>query len=385
MELMDKATSITTANRRQFLRNALGTGAGIGLWTWATACSTSAGPAATATVGATDLGCSPGGSQLLDTVAQTDVPMATDLSLDLGAADVLAADVMVGDAQALDTSADVPADASTATNLDVVGSKMPYRQDDPAWATDLMWDRKQVIEVDTKYNGDTKADAESLLRNFSDGNSIGNEGCMLTCMAMVLRLLAAPAKPLWTPKTLNSTAQSLYYYTLPGLSMTTLYADLVAEVCDGNVQLCLKEEYLPGEKTWPKQFANTSALVRAYRTLTPAVRSDFLLMIKLGTYDDTVASHYVLLHPSDAGAPDDDDPEILDPAKPLAETKLWRISDSAQWITQDPDIAAGWQAAGILPKQIGGVWVFARWQADHQRSRLAPLIQAWAAELAKTV
>jgi hypothetical protein len=35
-----------------------------------------------------------------------------------------------------------------------------------------MWDRDLVIQADTDLNGDTKANAESLLREFADGNSI---------------------------------------------------------------------------------------------------------------------------------------------------------------------------------------------------------------------
>ncbi len=43
-------------------------------------------------------------------------------------------------------------------------------------------------------------------------------------------------------------------------------------------------------------------------------------MLWTGTNDDTIASHYVLLHPGDAGSPDDDDPELLDRAMPANAT-----------------------------------------------------------------
>jgi len=322
----NRVRAVTTEpSRRSFLRDAMGAGASLGLGALVAGCATESCPAPTAEA-------------------------------------------------AVDTTPD--------GFLDVVAAKMPYRQDDPAWGADLMWDRDLVIQADTDLNGDTKANAESLLREFADGNSIGNEGCQLTCFAMILRLLAPDTKPAWTPKTLNQAAQDLYYYTLCGLSLTTLYADLVSEVTNGEIQLCAKEEYLSGVESWPREFANTSALVRAYRSLPPKKRSNFLVMLKTGTYDDTVASHYVLLHPNESESPDHDDVEILDPAKPSDETKAtWRLSDSAQVITGDPDIAKGWADGGIQPTQIGGVWVFSRWSASHDRSLLAPLIRAWADEL----
>ena len=288
---------------------------------------------------------------------------------------------------AVPAACDTPAiDAGTPVSgplLNVTAAGLPYRQDDPAWGPDLMWDRDLVIRADHELNGATLTQAKSLLRKFDDGNSIGNEGCLLTTLAMVLQLLT-PKSPAWTPKTLNTSAQELYYYTLCGLSMQSLYADLVSEVSEGNVQQCLKEEYLAGVAGWPKTHVHTSSLVRAYRRLKPAERTHFVVMLKTGTYDDTVASHYLLLHPNDAGSPDDTDPEVLDPAKPLDESRLWRLSDSARAITQDPDIAKGWAEGGIEPTQIGGAWVFTRWSSTHDRSQLAPLIQAWATELSST-
>jgi hypothetical protein len=267
--------------------------------------------------------------------------------------------------------------------LDVAGTKMPYRQADPAWGGDTMWDRELVVRAATELEGYTQAEAEQLLREFEDGNTIANEGCMLTCFAMILRLLVPTASPAWTPRTLNVAAHERLYYTPSGLSMTTLYADLLAEVTNGGVQLCLKEEYLPGEPGWPRIRPSTSALVRAYRSLPPRKRSHFLVMVKTGTYDDTVASHYVLLHPDDASSPDDDDVTILDPALPDGVSGPFRLSDSAAAITQDPAIAEGWAQAGIEPTQLGGVWVFARWRDGRERSLLDPLVHAWAAELAK--
>jgi hypothetical protein len=261
---------------------------------------------------------------------------------------------------------------------------LPFRQDDPRWADELMWDRELVIRAATELDGFSMADAQALLRPFRTGNSIGNEGCQLTCFSMVLRLLARDELTPWTPPRLNTAAHALMYYTPSGLSMTTLYADIVSEVTAGRVQLALKEEYLPGTRAWPQVFCDTAPLVRAYRSLPTSQRGDLLIMLKMGTYDDTVASHYVLLHPHDEGSPDDDDPFILDPAKPLDEARPWRLSDCAAWIKGDPAIGRAWERDGIEDTQIGGVWLFARWPEARDRSPLAPLLARWAEELAAT-
>ena len=261
---------------------------------------------------------------------------------------------------------------------------MPYRQDDPQWGNDIMWNRDIVIKVATKFNKYTQPQAAALLRKFDDGNTIANEGCQLTALAMILRLThPEQTKNPWTPRTLNAKAQELYYYTPSGLSMTTLYADLVSDVTQGDVQLVVKEEYLSGEKGWPKKFANTSPLVRAYRKLSLEARRNIVVMIKTGTHDDTVASHYVLLHPGSTESPDNDDPEILDPAQPLGATGPWRLSDSAKRIGEDNDIKKEWIKKGIESKQIAGVWVFARWPNSRERSLSPAFIQAWASELTK--
>lgn len=261
----------------------------------------------------------------------------------------------------------------------------PYRQDDAAWKDDLMWDRNAVIQTHIKGNRRPRREAEALMRQFEDGNTIGNEGCLLTCLAMVLRLLD-PAQPDagWTPRSLNRVAHELNYYTLAGLSMAPLAADLVCEVSAGEVQMCAKEEYLSGEPGWPRTYVHTSALVRAYRRLAPERRRDFLVMLKTGTYDDTVASHYVLLHPGGSESPDGPDPELLDPAMPLEASLPWRLSDSARRICEDPEIRRAWRKSGIEPNQICGAWIFARWRGPQDRMIMGPLIGAWAAELASS-
>lgn len=259
-------------------------------------------------------------------------------------------------------------------------SQMPYRQDDPKWANDIMWNRRDVIEVDVKYNKQSPKVAESLLREFDDGNTIGNEGCGLTALSMVLHLL--DSKKTWTPRTLNKVAQAGYYYTPSGLSMATLYADLVSDASNGGVQLIAKEEFLSGEPGWPKKFANTVPLIRAYRGLKPEERAGVLLMVKMGTYDDTVASHYIILHPERIESPENRDPEILDPAKPLDANGPWFLSDACKRIVEDPEIKKEWAKKGIVPLQIGGAFAFAKQKGKDGKSA-ASLIKAWATELAR--
>ena len=272
-----------------------------------------------------------------------------------------------------------PASGNTSPAFDLTG--LPMRQDDPRWARDLMWDRRRVIRA-ARAGGMSRSEARDLLWDYPDGNSIGNEGCQLTCLAMALHLLAAPRTPAWTPRTLNRAAHSRLFYTPSGLAMNTLYADLVSEVTRGAVQLALNENYLPGEKEWKAVHCDTAPLVRAYRSLAPGDRAGMVLMLKTGTYDDTMASHYVLLDPNSTQPAAERDAEVLDPAMPAGRTGRWTLSDSARWITQDPDIRREWRRAGIGETQVGGAWLFARWDRSSGRPALGALPAAWAAELA---
>ncbi len=339
-------------------------------------------------------------------------------------------------AGALLPAAGATASGNAAPAFDLSG--LPMRQDDPRWGRDLMWNRRRVIRAAraggmsrseaesllwdypdgnsignegcqltclamvlhllggprragwtprtlnraARAGGMSRSEAESLLWDYPDGNSIGNEGCQLTCLAMVLHLLAVPRRPAWTPRTLNRAAHEGLFYTLSGLGMNTLYADLVSEVSDGAVQLAIGENFLPGEKTWKPAYCDTAPLVRAYRSLTPGDRAGLVLMLKTGTYDDTMASHYVLLDPNSAQPPGDRNAEVLDPAMPAGRSGRWTLSDSAKWITQDPDIRREWRKAGISDTQVGGAWLFARCDRATGRPSLGALPAAWAAELA---
>ena len=163
-------------------------------------------------------------------------------------------------------------------------------------------------------------------------------------------------------------ARQRLYYTPPGLAMATLYADLVLEASNGEVQLVLKEEYLPGERGWPRVYASASCPVRTYRSLAKQTRQDVAVMLKIGTYDDSVASHFVVVDPKNPGRTAENDVPILDPAQPIASTKRpWRLSDSSARVRGDPEIDKEWRKHRIGNLQLGGVWVFARWASAGQR------------------
>lgn len=251
-------------------------------------------------------------------------------------------------------------------------AELPFRQDDPRWAGRVLWKRDVVVRIDTEFNGHPRDEAESLIRRFDDGNTLANEGCLLTCLSMVLRLLDRERSATWTPATLDAETQRLHFSTQSGLSMAPMMADLVSEVTLGAVQLVAKEEYLAGVEGRARVFPHTAPLLRAFRTLEPSARRDVVAMLKTGTWDDTVASHYVLVHPLDEGGPDARDVRLLDPAQPLENKAPWTLTDSARRICADEAIAAEWKKAGIGPTQVGGLWLFSRGRPP------AALLRAWA-------
>ena len=251
----------------------------------------------------------------------------------------------------------------------------PFRQDYPEWRDDPMWVQEKVAEVHHKYNGASLAAAQGLLHRYPEGNTIGHEGCLTTSLAMGLRLLG-PASKGWTPRTLNREAHKRLFYTEAGLSMVPLYADLVADVTNGNVQLCAQEQYFSGEPRWPKTYPPGSTLLRGYRALPASQRGDFVVMLKIGTQDDTFASHYVLVDPDQSGSPDEEDVALLDPAQPSRpRVKPWMLSDSCRYLN-DGDIGREWRRAGISPLQLSGVWVFGRWRHREQQSLAGVLFQS---------
>jgi hypothetical protein len=83
-------------------------------------------------------------------------------------------------------------------------------------------------------------------------------------------------------------------------------------------------------------------------------------MIKIGTWDDTYTSHYLLVDPADPGALLDRDFFVLDPAMPLEKSGRWMLSDAAENLLEDKVIRKEWKRAEIDRMQIGGVWLFGR-------------------------
>ena len=77
--------------------------------------------------------------------------------------------------------------------------RWPFRQSDTEWGGDLMWDRKKVMEVHRRYNPTSPTRPADLLSPHQDGNNISNEGCLITCLAMVLRMLDTRGAR-WTPR-----------------------------------------------------------------------------------------------------------------------------------------------------------------------------------------
>ena len=307
----------------------------------------------------------------------SDLPLSRRALLGTGAS------LSIGAVLASCSDGSTAAAAPQAPPIDPAAAGLPYRQSDPRWGHDLMWDRDLVLRAATELDGVPRADAAALIHQYDDGNNISNEGCQLTCIAMVMRMFDPQAEPAWTPGTLNRAAHEGFEYSLSGLSLTTLYPDIAADMTEGKIQLLAKEEYPPGVKPWPRMRVSSSPLARAYVSLSPRERSGVLVMLKTGTYDDTVASHYVLLDPSSTQGPSVNNALILDPAMPFGAKGPWRLSDSAKTITEDPEIEAGWKESGITATQISGVWALARWDAAAAKPLVGSFVNAWAKQLAR--
>ena len=101
--------------------------------------------------------------------------------------------------------------------------------------------------------------------------------------------------------------------------------------------------------------------LRAYRELKEPDRKNIVIMVKVGTYNDTIGSHFLLVDQAKPGEPADNDFIVLDPAKPLGKKATWRLSESRHRIRQDKEIDQAWTNAQVVDLQLAGVWVFARW------------------------
>lgn len=252
----------------------------------------------------------------------------------------------------------------------------PFRQADENWGNDVMWDRTKVMKVLKDYNGIATKDAEVLLENYGHKkNNIANEGCLVTSLAMVLKILH-PKNEYCSPNKLNEFAKKELYYSESGIALTTLYSDLVLDATDGDVQLAAKEEYpwVPG-----KAYTTVSccAWTKAYLNAPQAIRQDFAVIIKIGTHDDSFASHFLLLDPRESIV--SDNPLVLDPGMPdpsATKTKIseWQLTDSFNQIISDyPKIKKIYDDEGIKENMIRGVWLFGRWRSDSDTSILEPL------------
>jgi hypothetical protein len=253
---------------------------------------------------------------------------------------------------------------------------LPFRQDDPDWGHLIMWDRDEVIRANIQGNGASLTDSQELLRKFSAGNTIANEGCQLTCLAMILHLLSEEGLEAWTPGRLHRESRERTFITRAGLSLVQLYADLVQDVSDGEIQLAAKEEFLSGEPGWPRNDATSSWIIKAYRKLSPTARRDFVIMLKIGTHDDSVASHYVILHPDRPGSMRETNPEILDPAMPFTHEGTWTLVDSGRHISKDRTISRAWKSRRISARQLSGVFLFGRWRTSKDRALIEPILRA---------
>lgn len=254
-------------------------------------------------------------------------------------------------------------------------ARWPYRQWDSRWGNDTMSVKDKLIGVHLAVNGKTLAD----VRDWEWGDTIGTDGCLLTSLAMTLCLLDRRGRR-WTPGTLNRRARELLFYSDAGLSIVPLYADLVADVTQGRVQLCAQEQYFAGEIGQRWRTPKLCPLLRGYRALPESRRADFVVMLKLGTQDDNFASHYVLVDPERPGSPDDDDVAILDPDQPNPKRKRvspWLLSDSYRRLHDNEDFRREWKGrVRWKEKQLAGVWAFARWRKRGRRCLAGDLFKA---------
>ena len=258
-------------------------------------------------------------------------------------------------------------------------SDWPFRQDDERWGAEEMWHRPTVMCILSKFNHFTSEKANNWMRDFSKNrgsknNDIENEGCLIASLAMVLHLLDHDKRRRWSPKVLNKKAKENFYYSKSGVALVTLYADLVCDVTDGNVQLAAKEEY-PWEPGDGYTTMADCAWANAYISAPEEVRKNFAVMLKIGTHDDTIASHYLLLDPMQTEH--SSNPLVLDPAMPFPisiSASGWRLFDSYKRICRDPDIGGELRKQKITKEMVRGVWIFGRWRSQNDTTLLGPLL-----------
>lgn len=262
-----------------------------------------------------------------------------------------------------------------------LSKKWPFRQDNPDWADCEMWHRPTIIETLVSKNKWTEDEASEWIRKFKGDrpdkpgkNNIGNEGCLITSLAMILVLLGSKKFQNKTPEYLNKFAMEKLYYSRSGISLVPLYADIILEITEGAVQLAAKEEYSWSPKESKTTMSN-STIAKKYLCSAENIRKNYALMIKIGTYDDAVASHYLLIDPDKQDLTDN--PKVLDPAMPLESKKtIWTLSDSYRQICKDPDIKKKILKEGVDETTIRGIWLFAKWENSSSESLLEPFFKS---------
>lgn len=207
----------------------------------------------------------------------------------------------------------------------------------------------------------SRREAEDLLEA---GTTIRHQGCQLCCIAMVLALLDERPESPWVPPTVLDAARE--FIRADGVSMVPLYADLCADLTGGRVQLLAKEYFAAGG-VQPR--LSQVGLVRAYRALPDAQRSRLMLMLRIGTHNETVASHYLLVAPTDDSPSDSDNAFVLDPDMAEgAEAQAWTFLDAwHHFVDVRSDGGAKAELVDkerVRPGQVAAVYLFGRRATD---------------------
>lgn len=243
-----------------------------------------------------------------------------------------------------------------------------FLQTDPDWSETPIWSLDLVSAAIGSH------EAKKRLRA---GTTIRDQGCQLCCLAMVLHQLHREAVKPWDPASLLEEARE-DYLSDDGVSLAPLYADLCADVSDGRVQLLAKEVFSAGGRQ-PK--LSEVGLVRAYRdgSLPEDKRDALMVMLRIGTHDETEAAHYLLLDPDDSGSADSDDALVLDPDMPESTPRgSWTFANAWSRFL-DPRTDEGVRARAVKAEhvefgQVAAVYLFGRRAQQDYNALLGALL-----------
>lgn len=233
-------------------------------------------------------------------------------------------------------------------------TELPFLQTDGDWSETHIWSLRLVSRA---------IGSDEAKERLQAGTTIRHQGCQLCCLAMVLHQLHPEAVKPWDPLSLLEEARD-DYLAAGGVSLAPLYADLCADVTDGRVQLLAKEVFAAGGR---QPALSEVGLVRAYRdgSLPKEKRDDLMVMLRIGTHDETVAAHYLLLDPDDSGSADSDDALVLDPDMPERTMRgSWTFADAWRRFL-DPRTDGGVKAQAVAAEhvesgQVAAVYLFGR-------------------------